>query len=188
MSDEKIVSIQNSKLLGWTIINTILTVLITSSINFYFQKQNMKDEKLVEYRSEKIKSYSAIISESSTLIEKIDSLILQIKPEDIIVLPNGGRTTTAEGFKRNEEIIDSLNRLGELGFKLPYQIRVVVFSAKNHFGILFGKKTFPEMYKDKLKTENLTGASFTIALEIAKENYIANGEPHHKDLSYVLVE
>ena len=188
MSDEKLISIPNSKLFGWMIINTIFTVFITSSINFYFQKQNMKDEKLIEYRAEKIKSYSMLITECSTLIEKIDSLISQIRPEDIIVLPNGGRTTTAEGFKRNEEIIDSLNRLGEMGFKLPYQIRIVVFSAKNHFGILFGKKTFPEMYKDKLKTENLSGASFSIALELAKENYIANGEPQHKDLSHVLVE
>jgi hypothetical protein len=64
-------------------------------------------------------------------------------------------------------IIDTLNSLGELGVKLPYQMRVVVIMAKNHYGILFHNKTFLDQPKNILKTENLIALSFTLALEIA---------------------
>ncbi len=188
MIEAKPVVIGNGKLIAWTLTNTLITVILTSSINFYFQKQNLKDQKLIEYRSVKVESYAATINNCNSLIEKVDSLVMQIKPDDYIPLANGERLAKPGVNERVSVIMDPLNGLGELGMKLPYQMRVVVIMAKNHYGILFNNKTFPEQQKNVLKTENLTALSFTLALEIAKENYIANGEPHHKELSALLVD
>lgn len=186
MTIEKNVQIGNTKLIFFTLGNAVVSVLFSALVNYYFQGQSIRNEKLIDYRIEKIKEYDSTITEVKSLIESLDNLIRTSKPEDFITTANGGKTSTPEVHERTFKIIDQLNRLGEVGMKLPYQLRIVTIMAKNHFGIIHGKISFPETYSMKLETENLTGMSFELALDIAKEEYIANGEPRHKELAKLI--
>ncbi|WP_413289244.1 hypothetical protein [Bdellovibrio sp. HCB337] len=176
-------AISNFKLFIWALGNTVITVLISSGINFYFQQKSLKDEKLISYRSELVKNYTSPINEAIALIEAIESHLNRMTVAEI---NSSNEISDQEAIRRRHETIESLNKLGDFAFKLPYQMRVVLITAKNHYGTIFWNKSVPISEKQKLKTENLTAKSFEIAFEIAKENYILNGEPRHDELSELL--
>lgn len=188
MSDKNNIVIGNTKLILFTLGNAVVSVLFSALVTYYFQAQSIKNEKLIDYRIEEIKAHASAITEVKSLIESLEVLIRSVKSEDFITTASGGKTSTPEVHERTSKIIDQLNRLGEVGMKLPYQLRIVAIMAKNHFGIIHGKVSFPETYSMKLETENLTGMSFELALDIAKEEYIANGEPRHKELAKLIVK
>lgn len=182
MAENKNESI-NSKLFWWSVANTFIAAIVSSGVSFYFQKRTLQSEKLMSLRMESVKEYSATADKAVELIEHIDANLRNINPEEI----DSDRTIRDPvAAQRRQETIRMLNDLGDLAFKLPYQMRIVLIVAKNHYGVLFWNDSVPTSEQQKLKTENLTANSFQIAFKIATENFVTEGEPRHSELSSLL--
>lgn len=173
---------------GWkiatlTLLNGALAALISAGVSNYFLSKSMREEQLITFRKTNIKNLKALISEAKSSIDEIEKLERQIKKEDYIPLPSGGHIMSQELHLKSIRISTLLNRLGDIGHELPYQHRVVVWTAKNHYGNLNFRKVVPESPIMNPKLERLTAMSFSLALDIATENYILDGEPRHKELA-----
>lgn len=173
----------NIRLFTWSVLNTFLTVLVSSGIGYYFQQKNLRDEKLINYRMESLKNYTSTVNEAAALIESIENNLAQMSAEEI---DSNNLIHDGQAAQRRIATTEALNKLGDLAFKLPYQLRVVLIVAKNHYGTVFWNKSVPKSQKQIMKTENLTSKSFDIAFKIASENFIINGEPRHDELSELL--
>lgn len=176
-------NVSNAKLFIWSVLNTFITVLVSSGIGFFFQQKNLRDEKLINYRIESLKNYSSTLNEAISLIEIIESNLVTTNKDEI---DSSNLINNVQASQRRIATIDALNRLGDLIFKLPYQLRIVLIVAKNHYGTIFWNKSVPTSERQKIKTEKLNAKSFDLALKIATENYIVNGEPRHDELSELL--
>jgi hypothetical protein len=173
------IQLTNKKVILLSIGNIFITALITSSINFYFSSRDLKDGKLIDFRQQNISTIEPKILEAKILVKRISDLISQINPSEIV----DGKFTTNEAHLKSYEIISSMNKLVETSLELPYQMRHVLIQAHSHYFWQHQSKLFPNMKGPKPEQKNYSSYSFDLALNIAKENYILNGEPHHKELA-----
>lgn len=167
-----------------TLLNGILATVISAAVGYYFSSKSMRDEQMISFRRSSIKKIEPTIEKAKHLIKEIEIRERAISPQDYQAHPGGGMTMSAGKSVLSGEMITLSNELNELVFNLPYQHRIIILAAK----ALFFEKNWNKAVKDHKLTstkniQNLTANSFVLALDIATEEFILNGEPRHEDLS-----
>lgn len=157
----------------------IVVALVTGFITYQFTSYRANNDVLQGYRKENISQFKPEIQKVVSLIKDIDRLYLSFSSKKFS-LNEKGIVNSINGEAADQALMLGrlINQLGEISFELPYQFRIVGLSAKNHYGIKFGKVLSPAMYADSnLKTEVFSGMTFVRNIWRAEQDYILYGEP-----------
>lgn len=76
--------------------STLLATMASTCLTYCFQERLVRQERLIEYRTQKLKEYESELKKAENLISELKHAFYQMQPSDFVKNSTGGEPSHSE--------------------------------------------------------------------------------------------